>query len=960
VAHSSGNPSIAAPFSNLAEVVSHLVLWGRREGGSLARVEYIDENARRLAVAELFRKLGEEGVPVHEIDLPAALGGFLLPDYLKKSLSGISSGLVSISGFAVAMPDLAADSTKMQELGETIYALNFSREPLAAFPLRQIWWVPPHIADVLIQQLPDLNSWFGLRLQLEHATPRVRRGEERGFERIGMDRAALSPDEARRLAASSRRRFDKALSAGERVEALVELMAAPAVRGLAAAGLLQEAHRLKESFIEELESAGHHEAVKLLDGLVSGSWPADQRKGVSDRPTLPEKPCNLPFPPLGELFVGREKDFEGLHSNLKGGQAVALFGLGGVGKTRLAIEYAWRHKEEYSALLFVGADSPESLRSNLVSLAGPEVLNLAEQAVTEDPVKFAAVLRWLNAHTDWLLILDNVDTEEAASAVEDFLPKVGGGNVLITSRRTNWSASVRVESLDVIAVGDARDFLLKRTEAHRRKQSDDAEKAREIAGLLDGLPLALEQAAAYIAHHRLSFTAYLLEWEEKRKEVLEWHSKQEMQYPRSVAVTWQTTISSVNPAAHALLRLCAFLAPEPIPIAMFEKSKELLRDAAGLLCEETKDQPPRESVDLQGLLADLEGYSLIGRNEDGTAFTVHRMLQEVVRSRIPDARHRSWLETALKVVDEYAPGDPSDVRNWPVWESIYRHVATISSLGDEAGIPEPTGDLMDSLGLFLRARALYRDAESLLRRALAINEKHRSPDDPIIATCLNHLALVLNDTNRLEEAETLFRRALAIAEAAYGPDHPAVAIDLNNLALLLMDTNRLEEAETLFRRALAIDEAAYGPDHPAVATKLSNLASLLFSTNHLEEVEPHFRRALAIDEAAYGPDHPSVATNLNNLALLLKYTNRLEEAETLFRRAIAIHEASYGPGHPAVAPDLNNLGSLLRDTNRLEDAEPLFRRALAIQESSFVPDHPRTLKIRENLDLLLKKMGKSE
>ena len=274
---------------------------------------------------------------------------------------------------------------------------------------------------------------------------------------------------------------------------------------------------------------------------------------------------------------------------------------------------------------------------------------------------------------------------------------------------------------------------------------------------------------------------------------------------------------------------------------------------------------------------------------------------------------------------------------------------------------------------------------------------------PEVATRLNNLALLLQETNRLEEAEPLYRRALAIDEAAYGATHPRVATRLNNLALLLQETNRLEEAEPLYRRALEIDEAAYGATHPRVATDLNNLAVLLRETNRLEEAEPLYRRALAIDEAAYGATHPEggdatsttwrccckrptgwrkpsrsigvpwtideaaygathprVATHLNNLALLLRETNRLEEAEPLYRRALAIDEAAYGATHPRVATDLNNLALLLQATNRLEEAEPLYRRMVSIFKhfnDSTGHEHPHWQTALANYSGLLQAMG---
>ena len=187
----------------------------------------------------------------------------------------------------------------------------------------------------------------------------------------------------------------------------------------------------------------------------------------------------------------------------------AVHGLGGVGKTRLAIEYAWQHADEYTALLFVAADTPESLARNLAGLCGPAVLDLPEQHVPEEEPRRLAVLHWLREHPGWLLIVDNVDTPAAARAAEDLLAELHGGHVLLTGRLSNWSGRVEPLELDVLAVDDAVEFLLARTDARRRKTPDDAADARTLAVELGQLALALEQAGAYIAHHRLTLAGYL-------------------------------------------------------------------------------------------------------------------------------------------------------------------------------------------------------------------------------------------------------------------------------------------------------------------------------------------------------------------------------------------------------------------------------------------------------------------
>jgi tetratricopeptide (TPR) repeat protein len=624
---------------------------------------------------------------------------------------------------------------------------------------------------------------------------------------------------------------------------------------------------------------------------------------------------NLPLLSLGALFTGREQELLDLAADLDAagsaavGQDRLVSGLGGVGKTRLAVEYGWRYGGRYTAVLFVRADSPIGLRRGLAGLAAAELLDLPERQGAPEQEVIGAVLRRLVEAPGWLLILDNADSEEAAAAVQEVLPRLSAGHVLITSRRTRWGWGLGGQALGALAAADAARFLDERTAGRRARRPDDADAAERLARLLGGLPLALAQAAAFIARRRLSFSDYLDAWAGERERVLAWYDPLVMEYPEPVAVTWQRSFEALGPAAAALLRLVAFLAPDPVQVALVEKGSGLVAEACRLLCGETGQPEPGEAV-VREALADLDALSLIAWAEE--SFTVHALVQEVVRGRIPAERRREWTRVAVELVLRYAPDSPGDVRTWAVWDLLRPHAAQVLACAAAAGDPEPAAVLMNQLALLFKAKALYR------------------------------------------QSEPLQRRALAIGEARLGPDHPEVAIRLNNLALLLQATNRLEEAEPLMRRALAIDEASFGANHPDVAIDLNNLAQLLKATNRLEAAEPLMLRALAIDEASFGPDHPNVARDLNNLAQLLQATNRLEEAEPLIRRALAIDEASFGPGHPEVALRLNNLARLLQATNRLEAAEPLMRRALAVAQPSLGEDHPNTATIQANLEALLR------
>jgi tetratricopeptide (TPR) repeat protein len=702
------------------------------------------------------------------------------------------------------------------------------------------------------------------------------------------------------------------------------------------------------------------------------------------------QPRNLPLASLGDLFKGREKALVELRAALvsaKGGGVLvrALHGLGGVGKTRLAIEYAWAHEADHSALLFVHAESAAGLKANLAALAGSSVLDPPEKEVREDEAKIEAVLRWLGANPTWLMILDNVDDPEAVKAVTELMPRLKGGHAIVTARAANFPATIRKLELDVLAEEAATQFLLERTANDRQRAKDDKALARTLGRELGGLALGLEQAGAQIATDRIGFARYLKLWNDNREATLAWSDAILTGSERTLATTWTTSVARLSPESRRFLDRLAMFAPDPIPDSLLD---------APIPGE-------RADYDAQKARAELFAYSLIARakGEDGQAFVIHRLVQDFARRAMSEQRRAEALREALGWVNKALAGEPSDVRTWPVINPLAPHALAVAQKADAACIAEPTGRVLIYLGGLSRAKARYAEAEPLLRRALVVNEKSlgpdhptlasrlnnlanllhdtnrlaeaerlyrralkieesQGPDHPTLATRLNNLATLLNDTNRLTEAESLYRRALAIWEVCYGPDHPSVAIGLNNVAQVLDGNNRCVEAEPLFRRALKIDEASYGPDHPAVASRLNNLAALLHRTDRVAEAERLYRRALAIYEASYGPDHPTVAKNLNNLAGLLQVTNRLAEAEQLYRRALAISEASLGPDHHEVAVRLNNLALLLQATNRLAEAEPLYRRALAISEGAFGPDHPSTEIVRENLTAIEAARGK--
>ncbi len=335
----------------------------------------------------------------------------------------------------------------------------------------------------------------------------------------------------------------------------------------------------------------------------------------------------------------------------------------------LAVEYAWRHMADYSAVLFVTADSVQQLQENLAGLC--RVLSLPEQDLTDEAGQArAAVDHLATTLRNWLLIPDNVDTEPVAQAVEDLL--AGRGHVLITSRQRTWSAGIESVPLDTLSPDDAVDFLLAHTAGKRQPTDDDQAYAWELAGLLGGLALGLEQAAAFIGRRGLSIPAYVKRWEAQDRRTREWHSQREMHYPLPLAFTWETTLDELNSTAIAILNVFAWLAPDPIPPLLCDTNRLVGNLANAPSNAEMSAGTTVTAADIKAALDQLVDYSMLGReltaNSPHPSLVVHRLVQDITRFRSPEATRTEWITTALQLVESAHPGEPNDVRTWPDWD----------------------------------------------------------------------------------------------------------------------------------------------------------------------------------------------------------------------------------------------------------------------------------------------------
>jgi tetratricopeptide (TPR) repeat protein len=617
-------------------------------------------------------------------------------------------------------------------------------------------------------------------------------------------------------------------------------------------------------------------------------------------------------------------------------QASAAYGLGGVGKTQLAVEYAHRFAADYDLVWWVPAEQPVAIAGHLAGLAHrlglPEMADQGEQLVL--------LFEELGRRGRWLLVFDNATTPHQLAP---YRPPAGGGHLLVTSRNPAWVAMATPLRVEVLPRREAVAFL--RVRAGRPGDPD----AEALAAALGDLPLALEQAGAYVEETHGTLGGYLELFTERGGELLKMGGP--IDYQHTVATTWTMALERVRaeaPAAVDLLNMCSFLAPDDLPRPLLSEHAEQLPDRLRRVAGD------RLAFD-QTLVA-LGRYSLMTVSEHTLA--VHRLVQTVVRQNLDQAAARAWAGAVVRLMGAVFPRESHDVRTWPGCARLLPHALTATGHAEAMDAElEATSVLLTRAAGYLWARAELAQARPLYERALAMLETQFGADHPNTAHGLDSLGNVLHDLGDLPAARDYHERALAILEAELGPNHPDTAHCLSNLGAVLNELRDFPAARAALERALVIYEARLGPDHPATTHTLNNLGNVLADLGDLPAARIALERALAICETRLGDDHPNTATILNNLGSMLAGLGDLPATRDHYQRALAIYEAQLGPNHPDTAHCLSNLGGVLRDLGDLPAASDHYQRALAIYEAQLGVHHPKTVTVRELLARVQGELG---
>ncbi len=504
---------------------------------------------------------------------------------------------------------------------------------------------------------------------------------------------------------------------------------------------------------------------------------------------------NVPFR-RNPFFTGREPIFAQIHRLLHAGKTAALSqppaisGLGGIGKTQTAVEYAYRYRDAYQFVLWVQANTSETLLSNFVALAG--LLNLPEQNAQEQQIVVQALNHWFETHSGWLLIFDNADD---LAMIQDYLPQRNQGHIVLTTRAQAMGGLARKIELDTMGPEEGAALLLRRAGiiAHDALLDSaspaDRALARAIVHAMDGLPLALDQAGAYLEETQESLSNYLALYQQQRAALLKRRGGLLPNHPDSVATTWSLAFEHVereNPAANELMRLCAFLAPDAIP-------EELIQEGAPHLGPVLQPVAADRSR-LNAALAALLNYSLLRRDATTHTLSIHRLVQAVILDEVDEQTQQHWAERAVRAVNQVFPFD--EPAPWLRSQRYLPHALACEALIKQWDITlDEAAALLNNAGGYLRARGQYQEAEPLLQEALAIGEKQYGINHPDTAYLLNNLANLYRNRGKYDEAEPLYQRALAIREKVLGPEHPDTVTVKENYRNLLQQIKRRQEQQ---------------------------------------------------------------------------------------------------------------------------------------------------------------------
>lgn len=625
---------------------------------------------------------------------------------------------------------------------------------------------------------------------------------------------------------------------------------------------------------------GDHNVVVWIEGRGPQAELASGSQGETVKPSGPRPPGALPavwnVPHRLAAFTGRDAVLLNLRERISADTRVvvhALHGWGGVGKTAVAIEYAHRFADSYEMVWWIDAEQTTRIAEQMSSLAVAAGWVRQEASAS---TAVAAARAWFQAHQKWLVIFDNAPDPQS---VHELIPQ-GPGHVLLTSRHPNWGQVAEPMNVDVFTRAESIALIL------RLAPTLATETADQIGERLGDLPLAIAQAGGVLAETGMGAAEYL--------EELEHHVGQAMRqgrpvdYPRSLAGTVETAVNRVgaeDAAAVQFVRLCAMLAPEPIPL-------ELFTGAPRKLLPKPLEQVAATRMTLGACVGRLGRYGLIRPTQDGPV--MHRLTRAIIQDNLDRSvrdQLRRVVETLIVTAQPKASQDPA---YWPRWARLLPHLVALDpSISNNPALR----DMANWMTLYIMSRSGHAEARGLAEKLYREWTVLLGPDHPHTLHAAHHLAQVCDDLSRSYELdrETLTRRRRVLSE-----DHQQTLHSAHALANDLRGLGRLQEALELDQDTLARQRRTLGDNHVNTLNTVHSIALDQYGLGHPEKALVLDQEALARmrEAAGVGPDHPQTLSTADSVATYLCQLNRAQEALHLDLDTLKRRRRLLGEDHP--------------------------------------------------------------
>ncbi|HLP91411.1 MAG TPA: tetratricopeptide repeat protein [Nostocaceae cyanobacterium] len=706
-------------------------------------------------------------------------------------------------------------------------------------------------------------------------------------------------------------------------------------------------------------------------------------------------PSNFSFPGTPH-FVGRERELELLHEKLQTPGSVAISavaGMGGVGKTELAIKYIKLHQDQYPGGVCWFNAREQSLGVEVVQFAQLYMnLQVPQQNFRGEQLSLTEQVAWCWQH--WqppqglvLVILDDVTDLEYC---RDLLPQTNRFRVVMTTRLRHLDTNIEEIPLNVLSEGEALQLL---TALVGEKVQREAETAKELCNWLGYLPLGLELVGRYLAKKPRWTLAKMLERlkaqtvedEALNPELFKTLSTAQ----RGVKAAFELSWLELAPITQRVGELLSLFALSVFAWEWVEAASNLLSWAA---------------EDVETANEQLYERHLINLGDEiGEYWQIHPLIREFFGLKLREREQAQEVKKAFAAVFvEIAETIPESItlevvksveRAIPHLERVAENLIDVVSDDNLIWVFSGLGKFYQGQGFYTSAKtwleqfvpvvekrlghehlhvsvsysnlaSLYRDygkyteAELFSVKALQLIENLLGKENLIAATSYNNLAEIYKSQGKYKEAEPLYIKALQLREHLLGQKHHHVALSYNNLAALYESQGKYKEAEPLYIKALQMFECLLGQKHPDVATGYNNLGLLYYFQGKYKEAEQLCLKALQLRELLLGHEHPDVADSYDNLAELYKYQGKYKEAEQFCFKALQLRELLLGQEHPNIALSYNNLALIYKLQNKYKEAEPLYLRALQLKERLLGNQHPDVALSYNNLAGLYESQGR--